>query len=114
CLAILSASPRFKNNPNRTGAIAPATLVQIPMILIRLAAVSTGPILVIYGLDAVCKLATPPPIVNKSIIKIRDVLVYAAGITSDAPIAITPNEIAIPFLNPYLFKTHVDTGAMTK
>src|SRR5690606_19256434 len=104
----------FKNNPNRTGAIAPATLLQIPMILIRLAAVSTGPIIVIYGLEAVCKIAKPPPIVNKPIKKIRYVLVYAAGINSNAPIAITPKEIAIPFLNPYLFKTHVDTGAMTK
>jgi hypothetical protein len=53
------------------GAIAPATLLQIPMILILLAAVSLGPIIVIYGFDAVCRMANPVPMTNSPARKIE-------------------------------------------
>ncbi|MBK8780179.1 MAG: hypothetical protein IPO25_23310 [Saprospiraceae bacterium] len=51
--------------PSTMGAKAPAALLNTPMILILLAALSIGPRMVIYGLEAVCNKAIPPPITNK-------------------------------------------------
>src|SRR5690606_17551246 len=55
----------FKNTPKIIGATAPANLLQIPIILIRFAALSGGPTIVMYGLEAVCKIAKPLPMINK-------------------------------------------------
>ena len=54
---------------NINGAIIPANLLQIPMMLIRLAALSIGPTIVIYGLAAACKIVNPVPMENKPIRK---------------------------------------------
>ena len=44
-----------------TTPIIPANLLQIPIMLIRRAAVSNGPKTVAYGFEAVCKTANPMP-----------------------------------------------------
>ena len=44
------------------GGIGHANLLQIPMILIRLAALSNGPRIVIYGLTDACKNAFAVPL----------------------------------------------------
>ena len=49
------------NAPNIKGLSIPATLLQIPMILILFAALSIGPIILMYGLLAVCNNASPVP-----------------------------------------------------
>ena len=70
--------------------------------LIRLAALSIGPILVMYGLAAVWRIASPVPKMNKPVRKILYVLVYAAGTNKSAPNAIVHNPIASPFFIPDL------------
>jgi len=47
--------------PRMIGAIAPANLLAIPIMLIRLAALSRGPMIVTYGFEAVWRRAIPVP-----------------------------------------------------
>jgi hypothetical protein len=68
--------------------------------LIRWAALSLGPRMVIYGLTAVCNMANPVPKENKPTKNIPYVLVRAAGTNIKAPIAMIQNAIIIPFLKP--------------
>ena len=51
------------------GASTPASLLQIPMMLMRAAALSIGPTTVMYGLLAVCSKAKPVPMMNRPIRK---------------------------------------------
>ena len=68
------------NDPN-----APATLLAIPMMAIRFAALSIGPKIVIYGLEAVCNKVIPMPCIKIADKNIQYVLAFAAGINSNAP-----------------------------
>ncbi len=57
--------PESTSAPNTNGASAPATLLQMPMKAMRCAALSIGPRMLMYGLDAVCSKARPAPITNR-------------------------------------------------
>jgi hypothetical protein len=50
--------------PRIKGAMTPANLLQIPIILMRFAALSIGPRMVTKGFTAVCKTDRPMPIIN--------------------------------------------------
>jgi hypothetical protein len=66
---------------NIRGDTIPANLLHIPIILILLAALSIGPIIVMYGLAADCKIVKPAPITNRPVRKIPYVLLSVAGIS---------------------------------
>ncbi len=55
--------------PRMIGLKKPASLLQTPMMLMRCAAPSIGPMMVTYGLDAVCNIDRPRPCVNRPIRK---------------------------------------------
>ena len=56
--------PLSTSAPNANGAITPATLLQMPMKAMRCAALSIGPRMLMYGLEAVCSSDKPAPITN--------------------------------------------------
>jgi hypothetical protein len=97
-----------------SGAIAPATLLQIPIILILFAALSIGPRIVIYGLDAVCKMVNPVACTNKPSKNILYPLTTAAGIKIKVPIDMIHRPTIIPFLKPVLFRIKEEGIAITK
>jgi len=69
--------------------------------------------MVTYGLEAVCRIASPVPITNKPIRKTQYVRVYAAGIKIRVPTAIIKSPRIIPFLNPERSSTQEDGNAIT-
>jgi len=96
------------------GEIIPANLLHIPMILIRRAALSIGPIMVTYGLAAVCRIARPVPMENKPIRKISNCRAKAAGTNMKAPNAVNIKPYMIPRLKPTFFNSIPDGTAITK
>src|SRR5215467_13660058 len=92
---------RFNTIEERmTGLSAPATLLQIPMMLIRLAADSIGPITEIYGFDAVCSSASPIPWMKRPVRNSQKLRAPAAGMNTMAPRAIITRPRDIPLLYP--------------
>ena len=63
------ASPSRKK-PTTNGARIAAPLLQMPMMLMRAAALSSGPTTVMYGLLAVCNMDKPAPMVKSPARKI--------------------------------------------
>ena len=96
------------------GEMIPANLLHIPMILIRRAALSIGPIMVTYGLAAVCRIAKPVPMENKPIRKISNCRAKAAGTNMKAPNAVSMKPYIIPRLKPTLFNSTPEGTAITK
>ena len=62
--SLISLIPESNKVPKIKAPKAPATLLVIPIIDIRLAALSIGPKMVIYGLAAVCNKVIPAPCVK--------------------------------------------------
>src|SRR3954468_6337093 len=90
---------------NSKGAIIPAILLHMPMMLMRWAALSSGPIIVTYGLAAVCSSDNPIPMINKPVRNNGYDREFAAGMKTKAPTAIIQKPIIMPFLKPVFFRT---------
>ena len=86
--------------PKTMGASIPAILLHTPMMLIRFAALSIGPKILMYGLLAVCKIDSPVPCTKSPPRKSPKLLVFAAGIKIKDPSAMMPSPSAIPLLKP--------------
>ncbi len=113
CFSIAAAF--FRNKvPIITGTIIPAVLLQIPAMLIRLAALSIGPMIVKYGLDAVCNSAKAEPCTNMPVRNKPKEFVLAAGTKSKEPNPNTNNPVTSPFLNPIFFNIQEDGNAKKK
>ena len=63
----------------------PANLLQIPITLILRAALSIGPIIVIYGFAAACKIESPVPMIKSPVRKMPYIRPSAAGTNKKAP-----------------------------
>ncbi len=59
--SLVSSIPDNKRAPKIREPKAPAVLFAIPIIAIRLAPLSIGPKIVMYGFAAVCKIVIPTP-----------------------------------------------------
>ena len=106
--------PLSTSAPNANGAIAPASLLQMPMKAMRWAALSIGPRMLMYGLEAVCSSDSPAPITNSPVSApgyIRRVVNWP---NSTAPIAITNRPSAMPFFMPVRRNTDDDGSARKK
>jgi hypothetical protein len=97
-----------------SGLSTPATLLQIPMMLIRRAADSMGPMMEMYGLEAVCNNARPIPWTKRPLRNRPKVRVSAAGMNTSAPSAMISRPSDIPFLKPVFFKISDDGRARKK
>ena len=96
------------------GAMMPAPLLKIPMMLMRCAALSFGPSTVMYGFAAVCNMANPAPMVKSPTRNISYVRESAAGTKMNAPSDIAQNPIIIPFLKPIFFNRKDEGTDITK
>ena len=96
------------------GAMAPANLLAMPMMLILFAALSRGPIIVTYGLTAVCSIVRPAPMTKSPVRNNPKVLDSAAGMKISDPAAIIHRPTDIPFLNPVFFRIADIGRAITK
>ena len=109
-----SLEPAIKNADNTKGAIMPANLLHIPIMLIRRAALSMGPNIVTYGFTAVCIIDKPVPMVNKPIKNNMYDRLNAAGINNAEPMVIVNNPIEIPLFKPVFLSNAAEGNAVTK
>ena len=99
---------------NTSGARMPASLLQMPTMLILRAALSRGPMIVTYGLAAVCRMASPVPMRKRPVRNSGKVRSRAAGTNRYMPRAMNRNPTMIPFLKPAFCSSFPAGMAMTK
>ena len=80
----------------------------------RLAALSSGPMMVTNGLATVWSIASAVPIVNRASKNRPYVLVNAVGQKSKAPKARISNPMTPPFFNPVRFNSNAAGIVMTR
>ncbi|MNU00079.1 hypothetical protein D3C72_2431150 [compost metagenome] len=84
------------------------------MILMRFAALSMGPMILMYGLEAVCNKDKAAPWIKIPVKNKPKLLELAAGIKTREPTPNTIKPITNPFLNPSFLSIHEDGNAKKK